>query len=142
MSITRSQSYKKVVQLALIAEKLTSERMFRCNFQKRKGFSFMFGQSLKKCKSFKSSSNSFGYGSRSVSSPQSIRSPQRSKLGTSPPGSTFKDRMMAEKCPHYRQFHTGTCGTPHVCFHCGQIDHVKRFCPLLSGSGFVGQFSS
>ena len=31
---------------------------------------------------------------------------------------------------------------PHVCFHCGQIDHVKRFCPLLSGSGFVGQFSS
>ena len=36
MSITRTQSYKKMVQLALRAEKLTSERMSRSNFLNRK----------------------------------------------------------------------------------------------------------
>ena len=36
MSITKTQSYKEVVQLALRAEKLTGERMSRNNFQKRK----------------------------------------------------------------------------------------------------------
>ena len=36
MSITRSQSYKEVVQLAPRAEKLTGERMSQSNFQKRK----------------------------------------------------------------------------------------------------------
>ena len=43
MSIFGSQSYKEVVQLALRTKKLTSERMSRGNFQKRKGFSFMPG---------------------------------------------------------------------------------------------------
>ena len=28
---------------------------------------------------------------------------------------------------------------PRVCFHCGQTSHVKMLCPLLSGSGLVGQ---
>ena len=36
MSIIGSQSYKEVVQLTLRAEKLTSERMSRSNFQKKK----------------------------------------------------------------------------------------------------------
>ena len=69
MSIIGTQSYKKVVQLALRAEKLTSERMSRSNFQKRKGFYFVSSQSLKKSRSYESSSNSFGFGSSSVSSP-------------------------------------------------------------------------
>ena len=104
MPITRSQSYKKVVQLVLRVEKLTSERMSRVT-----------------------SGNSSGSGSRSISSPQSIRSPQPFKLGTSPSGFTFRGRMMTKRCPNYRQFHTSTYGMPHVCFHYGQTDHVKRF---------------
>ena len=49
---------------------------------------------------------------------------------------------MTKRCLNSRQFHTDTCGMPYVCFHCGQIGHVKRFCPLLNGSGLVGQSSS
>ena len=41
MFVSSGQSYKEVVQLALRAEKLTSERLSRENFQKRKGFDFM-----------------------------------------------------------------------------------------------------
>ena len=47
MSITGTQSYKEVVQLALRVEKLTCERMSRSNFQKRKGFS-SFWDSLRR----------------------------------------------------------------------------------------------
>ena len=42
MSITRSQSYKKVVQLALRVEKLTGERMSCSSFQKRKRVQLYF----------------------------------------------------------------------------------------------------
>ena len=62
MSITRTQSYKEVMQLALRTEKLTGERMYRTNFQKRKGFNFVFGQSSKKSRSFDSFGNSSGSG--------------------------------------------------------------------------------
>ena len=48
MSVFGSQNYKEVVQLALRAEKLTGERRSRGNFQKRKGFGFIPGQSSKK----------------------------------------------------------------------------------------------
>ena len=41
MSIFGNQSYKEVVQLALRAEKLTSERLAKGKFQKRKSFGFM-----------------------------------------------------------------------------------------------------
>ena len=43
MSISGGQSYKEIVQLALRAEKLTSERLSRGKFQKRKGFGFVLG---------------------------------------------------------------------------------------------------
>ena len=119
MFITGSQTYMEVVQLGLRAEKLTGERISQSNFQKRKGFGFMSGQSSKKSKSFESSGNSSRSETGSVSFPQSIQSPQPSKLGTSPLGSTFRGRTMSERCTNYRQFHMGTCGTPHVCFHCG-----------------------
>ena len=42
MFVSGGQSYK-VVQLALRAKKLTSERMSRGKFQKRKGFGFVSG---------------------------------------------------------------------------------------------------
>ena len=102
----------------------------------------MFGQSLKKTRSSKSSGNPSSSGSRSVSSPQSFWSSQPLKLGTSPLGSTFRGKTMTERCPNYKQFHTGTCGMPHVCFHYGPIDHVKRFCSLFSSFGSVGVFQS
>ena len=108
MSITGIQSYKEVVQLALRAEKLTCERMSQSNFQKMKGFGFMSSRSLKKSRS----SKSFGSGICSVSSPQSIRSQRQSKLSTLPLSSAFRGRTMLERCPHYRQFYTGTCGMP------------------------------
>ena len=71
ISIIGSQSYKKVVQLALRAEKLTGEKMFQSNFQKRKGFSFMSSQSSKKSRSSNFSGNSSGSGFGYISSPQS-----------------------------------------------------------------------
>ena len=123
-------------------EKLIGERLSRNNFQKRKGFNFVSGQSLKESKSSNSSSNSSGSRSDSISSPQSFRSLQLSKLGTSPPDSTLRGRMMTKRYPYCKQFHTGTCGKPQVCFHYGQTGHVKRFCLLLSGFGFVGKSSS
>ena len=55
MSVFGGQSYKEIVQLALRAEKLTSESMSRENFQKRKGFGFVPRQSSKKSRSFESS---------------------------------------------------------------------------------------
>ena len=72
MSVTSSQSYKKVVQFALRAKKLTSEKMYRGNFQKRKGFKFMSDKSSKKSRSSESFENSYGSETSSVSSPQCI----------------------------------------------------------------------
>ena len=69
MCVFGGQSYKEIVQLALRAEKLTSERMSRGNFQKRKGLGFVFGQSSKKSRSSESSGNSSGSETSSVSSP-------------------------------------------------------------------------
>ena len=43
MSISGNQSYKEIVQLALRVEKLTSERLAKGKFQKRKSFGFVFG---------------------------------------------------------------------------------------------------
>ena len=68
--VSSNQSYKKVVQLALRAEKLTSERLAKGKFQKMKSFEFMSGQFLKKSKSLKSLKNSFRSGAESVSSPK------------------------------------------------------------------------
>ena len=36
---------------------------------------------------------------------------------------------------------TETCSMPQVCFQCKQTCHVKRFYPLLSGSGSIGPSS-
>ena len=46
---------------------------------------------------------------------------------------------MLERCPRCRQFHTGAFGAPQLCFQCGQAGHVKRFCPMVSGTGVGGQ---
>ena len=48
MSITKSQTYKEVVQLALRAEKLIGERISQSNFQKRKGFDFFPNNHIRK----------------------------------------------------------------------------------------------
>ena len=48
---------------------------------------------------------------------------------------------MSERCPRCRQFHTGTCGAPQLCFQCGQAGYVKKFCPMMSGIGLGGQTS-
>ena len=78
MSVSGSQSYKEMVQLALRAEKLAIERGTKGKFQKRKSFGFVSGQSSKRSKSSESSGNSSGSGAESVSSPQTFRSPQPS----------------------------------------------------------------
>ena len=90
MSVSGSQSYKEMVQLALRAEKLANERWAKGKFQKMKGFGFTSGQSSKKSKSFESSRNSSGSGAASISSPQTFRSPQPSQLGTTPPSTAFE----------------------------------------------------
>ena len=107
MSISGSLNYKEVIQLALRAEKLTRERRSQGNF-KKKGFGFTPGQLSKKSQSSDSTKNSSDSGTDSVSSPQFIRTPQPSKLGTSSQGSVSRGRVMSERCPHCRQFHTGT----------------------------------
>ena len=99
MSVSRGQSYKEIVQLALKEEKLTSESMSRGKFQKRKGFGFVSGQSSKKSRSSESFSNSSGSRTNSVSSPQTLRTLQPSRLGISPLSSAFRGRMMFERCP-------------------------------------------
>ena len=83
MFISGNQSYKKVVQLALRVEKLTSEKTSQGNFQKRKGFGFMFGQFSKKSQSSDFFGNSFDFGTGFVISFQTTRLPQPSRLGTS-----------------------------------------------------------
>ena len=60
MPVWGGQSYKKIVQLTLKVEKLTSERMSGGKFQKRKGFEFVSGQSSKNNRSFESFGNSSG----------------------------------------------------------------------------------
>ena len=75
ISVSSGQSYKEVVQLALRAEKLTSERMSRGKFQKRKGFGFVSGQSSKKRRNFESFGNSSESRIDSISSPQTLRTP-------------------------------------------------------------------
>ena len=127
ISISGSQSYKEVVQLALKAEKLNREKRSRGSFQKRKGLGFTSEQSSKKSHSSDFFGNSSRSGTDSVISPQSIRSSQSSKLGTTPQVSTSRGITMSEKCPYCRQYLTRTYGTPQVCFQCRQICHVKRF---------------
>ena len=69
MYISGNQSYKEIVQLALRAKKLTSKRLVRGKFQKRKSFGFVSGQFSNKSRSSESSGNSSGLGADSVSSP-------------------------------------------------------------------------
>ena len=113
--------------------------MAKGKFQKRKGFEFMSGQSSKKSKSFESLGISSGSSAESVSSPQTFRSPQPSRLGTSPPSTASRGRTTLEKCPHCRQFHSRPCSAPQVCFQCGQTGHVRRFCPMSNTTASVGQ---
>ena len=141
MSVSGNQSYKEVVQLVLRAEKLANERLNRGKFQKRENFGFLLGQSSKKSKSSESSEHSSGSGTESISSPQAFRAPQPSRLGTSPPSSTFRGGSMSERCPRCHQFHLRACSVPQgVCFHCGQSGHLKKSCPKLTGISSRGQF--
>ena len=48
---------------------------------------------------------------------------------------------MKEKCSHYKQFHTGTCGTRQV-FLLLTDWSCQKILSMLSGSGLVEQFSS
>ena len=112
MFVSGNQSYKKVVQLALRAKKLTGERMSRGKFQKRKSFGFVSGRSSKKSHNSESFGNSFGFGIDSVSSPQNFKFLQPSRLGTSPSSSALRDRMMFERCPLCHQFYSGVCSMP------------------------------
>ena len=72
MFVSGSQSYKEIVQLALKAEKLTSERLAREKFQKRKSFRFMSGQPSKKSRSSKSFCNLSRSGANFVSFPKTF----------------------------------------------------------------------
>ena len=139
MSVSGSQNYKEVVQMALRAEKLANERGNKGKFQKRKGFGFMSGQYSKKSKSSESSGNSSGSGAESVSSPQAIRSPQPSRFGTSLSSTTSRGRAESERCPRCRQIHLGPCSAAQVCFQCGKTGHVKRFCPMSNTTASAGQ---
>ena len=139
MLVSSSQNYKEVVQLVLRAEKLSSERISQGKFQKNKGFGFVPSQSSKKNRSFESSRNSFRSRTNLVSFPQTVPSPQPSGLGTLPPSFAFRGRTTPDKCPCCRQFHSGACNAPQLCFQCGKIGHVKRFCLMLSSTGLVEQ---
>ena len=78
----------------------------------------------------------------SISSPQTFESSQPSRLGMSPSSSAFRDRMMSERCPHCNQFHLGVYNMPQgICFQCGQIGHVKKYCSLLNSIGSTSQSS-
>ena len=120
-------------------EKLANERVVKGKFQKRKGFGFMSGQSSKKSKSSESSSNSFGSGAEFISSPQTFRSPQPSRLGTSPPSIASRGRATSERCPRCRQSHFEPYSATQVCFQYGQTGHVKRFCLISNTTASVGQ---
>ena len=111
MSVSGDQSYKEVVQLVLGVEKLTGERMSQRKFQKRRDLDLCWDSYPKRVVVL---NLSVIYESQtdSASSPQTFRSPQPSKLGTSPPSSTFRGRMMSERCPRYNQFHSGVCSMP------------------------------
>ena len=113
--------------------------MAKGKFQKRKGFGFMSRQSSKKSRSSEFQAKSSRSGAESVSSPQIFRSPQPSKLGTSPPSIASKGRATIERCPCYHQFHSRPCNAPQVCYQCGQTGYIKKFCPMSNTSALVGQ---
>ena len=112
MSVSGGQSYKEIVQLALRAKKFTGEKMSHGKFQERKGFRFVSGQSSKKSHNSESFGNSSGFETDSISSLKTFRSLQPSRLGISPPNSTFRGRMMFERCPYCKQFHLGVSNMP------------------------------
>ena len=87
------------MQLALREKKLANERVAKEKFEKRKGFGFMSGQFSKKSGSSESLGNSSGSGAESVSLPQTFRTPQPSRLDTSPPNTTSRGRATSKRCP-------------------------------------------
>ena len=140
MSIFGNQNYKQVVQLALRAKKLTNEQMAKGKFQKNKSFGFMSEQFSKKSRSFESSGNSSGSSAEAVSSPQIVRPPPSSRLGTSPSNFAFKGRPMIERCSRCHQFHSDMCSMSQgVCFNCGQSGNLKKNCPMLTSTASAGQ---
>ena len=99
----------------------------------------MYGQSSKKSRNSESSGNSSGSGVEFVSSSQIFRSPQPSRLGTSPPSTASKGRATSKRCPRCHQFHTGPYSASQVCYQCGQTDHVRKFCPMSNTTASVEQ---
>ena len=56
-----------------------------------------------------------------------------------PPSTTSKGRATSERCSHFHQSHFGPCSAPQVCYQCGQVGHVKKFCPMSNSTASVGQ---
>ena len=94
---------------------------------------------LEKNRSFESLGNSSGLGVKSISSPQTFRSPQPSRLGTSSPSTASRGRATSERCPRCRQSHFEPYSATQVCFQYGQTGHVKRFCLISNTTASVGQ---
>ncbi|WRX25693.1 Retrotransposon gag domain - like 10 [Theobroma cacao] len=133
MIVTGKESYKKVVQMALRAEKLAIEkRQIRVEFIKRRNPPTFLSQSSKRGRDLTSAIGSTTSASVASTRPPSQQSQLRSSRFDRPVRSSQGGTSRGlNKCRNCRGFHVGSCRQLVKCFQCGQQGHIKRDYPQL-----------
>ncbi|WRX28969.1 Retrotransposon gag domain - like 10 [Theobroma cacao] len=133
MIVTGKESYKEVVQMALRAEKLTTEnRQIRAEFAKRRNLPMILGQSLKRGRDSISTAGSTTSAFVASTRPPSQQSQPRSSRFDWPVMSSQGGTSRGlDRCRNCGGFHNGSCKKPVKCFQYGQQGHIKKDCPQL-----------
>ncbi|WRX30365.1 zinc finger protein [Theobroma cacao] len=132
MTVTGREPHKKVVQMALRAEKLaTKNRKIRTKFVKRRNLGLSSSQPVKRGKD---SATSGSTTSVFVTSPRPSFSPSQqrpSRFSRSAMTGSGKSFGGSDRCRNCGNYHSGLCRGPTRCFQCGQTGHIRSNCPQL-----------